>query len=75
MIDNKSYIRPANLAENLDVSIRTIYRWQKEEGFPMTYKIGHNTTVFKVAEVNAWLKQQESRQAQPKKNSSHPTVA
>lgn len=75
MIDNKIYIRPANLAANLDVSIRTIYRWQKEEGFPLTYKIGHNTTVFKVTEINAWLKQQESRLVQPKKNSSRPTAA
>lgn len=63
MIDSKTYIRPANLAESLDVSTRTIYRWIKEEGFPPTVRIGRNTTVFKTAEVNAWLKRRESRLA------------
>jgi prophage regulatory protein len=60
----KRVIRIADLATTRDrtgrlpVSPATIWRWVKEGKFPAPFKLGPNTTVFDLDEIDAHMAQQ-----------------
>ena len=45
-------------AGRLPVSPATVWRWVKEGKFPAPFKLGPNTTVFDLDQVDAFLAQQ-----------------
>ena len=47
-----------NKAGRLPVSPATVWRWVKEGKFPAPFKLGPNTTVFDLDQVDAFLTQQ-----------------
>ncbi len=65
----KRVIRIADLATTkgragrLPVSPATVWRWVKEGKFPSPFKLGPNTTVFDLDEVEAFLSQQAGAQS------------
>lgn len=55
--------RPRVLAEYLEVSIATIWRWASERpDFPRPQKIGPRVTVWDLDEIDAWVAAQQSNQ-------------
>lgn len=54
-------IRPKPLAEMLDVSTQTIWRWAKMEGFPQPIKKGR-IVLYDQKAVIKWLEQPEGDQ-------------
>lgn len=54
-------IRPKPLAELLDVSTQTIWRWAKMEGFPQPIKKGR-IVLYDQKAVIKWLEQPEGDQ-------------
>lgn len=59
----EQYIRPKNLAEKLDVSVKTIYAWAKNKpNFPKLIKLEHSSiSLFKLEEVNEFLAKLEEK--------------
>ena len=47
-----------NRAGRLPVSPATVWRWVKEGKFPAPFKLGPNTTVFDLDQVEAFVAQQ-----------------
>ena len=47
-----------NKTGRLPVSPATVWRWVKEGKFPAPFKLGPNTTVFDLDQVDAFLAQQ-----------------
>ena len=47
----------------LPVSPATLWRWVKEDRFPAPFKLGPNTTVFDLDQIEAFLAQQAEVQA------------
>ena len=45
------------------VSPATIWRWVAESKFPAPFKLGPNTTVWDLDQVDAWLAQQAAESA------------
>ena len=45
-------------AGRVPVSPATVWRWVKEGKFPPPFKLGPNTTVFDLDQVEQWLAQQ-----------------
>lgn len=48
----------------LPVSPATVWRWVREGKFPKPFKLGESVTVWDVAEVETFIKQQANRMAQ-----------
>ena len=55
MNDDLRIIRIKELAELLDVSQMTLWRWQKAGTFPRALKLGANTRGWSYNQVRAWL--------------------
>lgn len=47
--------RMQELTKELGASRSTIYRWQKEEGFPVGRQLGRRMVVYFEDEVKAWI--------------------
>ncbi len=50
-------IRPKELAELLDVSAMTLWRWGRDGSIPKKIKIGPNVRGYRRAEIERWLAQ------------------
>lgn len=49
------YLRPNEVAEYLGVTRTTIWRMQRDAGFPQPIKVGLRATAFRRSEVEEWL--------------------
>lgn len=56
----KTFVRPKNLAEELAVSLPTLWRMIKRGDLPKPRKLSLNVSAFDRAEIEAW---KESREA------------
>lgn len=54
------YIRIKELAIMLGIAKSTIYRLVKENKFPKQIKLTERTSVWRLSEVNQWIKQREN---------------
>jgi len=67
-VSTNSVIRMGQLCSSpkrqgkLPCSAATIWRWVKIGQFPAPYKIGLNTTVFSLSEIDQWLEAQRVAQ-------------
>jgi hypothetical protein len=52
------YCTVKQLCDRLAVGRTTVWRWQRERGFPAPKKLGGRTARYRVAEVDAWLARQ-----------------
>lgn len=50
-----SYIRPKNLAEELGISMPSLWRWVKAGKMPKPVKLSSRVAAFSTAEINSWL--------------------
>ncbi|BEB79702.1 AlpA family phage regulatory protein [Escherichia coli] len=50
-----SYIRPKNLAEELGISMPSLWRWVKAGKMPKPVKLSPRVAAFSTAEINSWL--------------------
>lgn len=48
-------IRPAELAEQLNISKSTLWRWRDDPSFPKAISLGARSIGFLVKDVDAWL--------------------
>lgn len=56
------FVRDKELASMLSVSRTTIWRWSKEKkSFPKPQKMSYGVTVWKLEEINNWIKSKEVR--------------
>jgi excisionase family DNA binding protein len=53
-------ITPEQLAKQLNVTLRTVQRWEVERMGPPRVKIGRQI-FYRVASVNSWLESRETR--------------
>lgn len=42
----------------IGVSSQTLWRWIQQKKFPAPVKIGSNISVFRMSEIQAWMKEQ-----------------
>jgi prophage regulatory protein len=49
-----AYLRLADMKDRYRVSGSTIWKWRKNNGLPAPYKLGANTTVWKLSDLLAW---------------------
>ncbi|HGY5110833.1 TPA: helix-turn-helix transcriptional regulator [Citrobacter braakii] len=49
------YIRPKNLAEELGISMPSLWRWVKAGKMPKPIKLSPRVAAFSTAEINSWL--------------------
>jgi predicted DNA-binding transcriptional regulator AlpA len=49
-----AYLRLADMRTRYRVSGSTIWNWCKTNGLPIPYKLGANTTVWKLADLLQW---------------------
>jgi excisionase family DNA binding protein len=80
MRETKSgYVRMKELAFDLGVSARTIYRWIEKGTFPAPYILNDKAVGFRIAEVERWKKTRVSTRQHPRKicqsNNNLPTSA
>ncbi|SPL71081.1 helix-turn-helix transcriptional regulator [Acinetobacter stercoris] len=60
----EEFLRMKDLANRSDykgligVSSQTLWRWIQQNRFPAPIRIGSNISVFKMSEVQAWMKAQ-----------------
>ncbi|OTG71411.1 hypothetical protein B9T38_09060 [Acinetobacter sp. ANC 4218] len=60
----EEFLRMKDLANRPDskgligVSSQTLWRWIQQNRFPSPVKIGSNISVFRMSEVQAWMKAQ-----------------
>lgn len=72
------YVRMKELAFDLGVSVRTIYRWIDKSMFPQPYTLGDNSIGFLISEIEAWKKGRPVRVMVPRRkprNNNPPTAA
>jgi len=66
--NGRSVIRMSQLSTTpkrkgmLPLSPATLWRWVKSGEFPQPFKLGLNTTVWSVADVDDWLENQRGKQ-------------
>ena len=53
-----SFCTSKELCARLGVTRSTVWRWQRERGFPPPKKLGQRVARYRVAEVDAWLAKQ-----------------
>jgi len=53
------YIRIKELALMLGISKNTIYRLVKKDKFPKQIRLTERTSVWRLSEVNQWIKERE----------------
>lgn len=76
MPEKIEYIRMKELAFDLGVSVRTIYRWIDKGRLPRLYEIGDNTVAFKASEIEAWKRGRPVRsKPSPRPGNNRPTAA
>jgi predicted DNA-binding transcriptional regulator AlpA len=56
----ENYLRPAEMAKQLGVSVRTLFRWHVHRTGPPRIVIGRQI-LYNVASVIAWLEAREQR--------------
>ncbi|HDK1549631.1 TPA: AlpA family phage regulatory protein, partial [Escherichia coli] len=49
------YIRPKNLAEELGISMPSLWRWVKAGKMPRPVKLSPRVAAFSTEEINQWL--------------------
>jgi len=59
----KKYIRPLDIAENLNIDVATVWRWVKAGILPKPFKPTQRTTVFEAEAVQAALDKLQAEQA------------
>lgn len=50
------YICAKEIAKRHNVSVRTVWRWAKQEGFPTAYKFSIKNTGFLLEDILRWEK-------------------
>jgi prophage regulatory protein len=53
-------VRINQLVEKLNVSKSSIYLWISQGKFPSPFKIGGNTTVWKLDHIENWINEKEN---------------
>ena len=48
-------LRPRQLAELLGISLPTLYRWLKRDGFPPKLRLGPGVVGWREEDVRSWL--------------------
>ncbi|WP_284047786.1 helix-turn-helix transcriptional regulator [Halomonas gemina] len=48
------YLKVSRVAAREDVSIPTIWRWVRIGHFPQPVELGHNTTRWRLSDIEAW---------------------
>ena len=61
-------LRPHQVAEYLQVSIATVWRLVKQDGFPQPFRLGIQSTGFLRSDIDAWLQNRATLCDYPKKN-------
>ena len=56
---NESYLTPANLAEEIGISIRTLQRWNLTRKSPRHFKVGKRV-LYRREAVDLWFRENES---------------
>ncbi|MCX3189135.1 helix-turn-helix transcriptional regulator [Escherichia coli] len=51
----KQYTRPKDLAEQLGISISSLWRWSRMGKLPKPIKLSERVTAFSTEEINQWL--------------------
>lgn len=52
------YCTARQLCERLGVGRTTVWRWQRQRGFPPPKRLGQRVARWRVADVDAWLARQ-----------------
>lgn len=60
-LEPERYLSRPQLARALNVSVATVDRWRKEEGFPQE-RWGIRTPRFKLSRVEKWLRDRGTRE-------------
>lgn len=61
-LNQQQFIRMKDLANRSDnrgligVSAQTIWKWVKNNQFPQPIKLGTNITVWRLSDINTWMK-------------------
>lgn len=56
VIGDDKIIRRAELRELIPVSDMTIWRWERNNGFPRRLRLSAQTVAWRLSEVKAWLR-------------------
>lgn len=57
-------LRRKDLLDFLKVSPATLWRWRQTQNFPKPIKLSEHTPAWKLAEIEAWLKEQQDAEHQ-----------
>lgn len=52
---DSTYINRSRLADELGVSVATIRKWSKQEGFPLPVSNSGKVPIYRTDQITAWL--------------------
>lgn len=60
MPEQKQYLRPKEVCARLGITLPTLYRYEREKGFPSKIRLNARKVLYDAQEINAWINQHKS---------------